>query len=210
MWPYKYQLVLACILNLQFCKIWSWDQTVTPSGLNPLKHFIYISCTKDVCPLNICWFHSVGVLIRFQPKRKVPLSPAEITLLPFFSFSTSIFPCWDAQIKVLCLPDSVSILNSIHQQPGWSAVRPAEGGVCVFSVGLPQSLAEPLEWSPSISVDLVVRLVHCTPSATGLTAKLLSKIHFIFKVSVPSVSLWYLFLKGAVKLLCFYHSHSLI
>lgn len=39
---------------------------------------------------------------------------------------------------------------------------------------------------------------------------MLSKIHFMFKVSVPSVSLWYLFLKGAVKLLCFYHSHSLI
>lgn len=90
--------------------------------------------------------------------------------------------------------------------------------VCVYQCkcwqGWPQSLAEPLEWFPSIFMVLAVRLEtlhtfrHRAYSRAAGTV--LSKIHSIFKVSVPSVSLWYLFLKQAVKLLCFFRFRSLI
>lgn len=90
------QLVLACILNVQFCKIWYWDQTVSSSSLNPLKHFIHILCTEDVYPLNICCFHSVGILIRFPAWTKSSLVPCRsytASFLLLFHLHLSLSGC---------------------------------------------------------------------------------------------------------------------
>lgn len=172
-----YQLVLACILNLQFCKIWYWDQTVRPSGLNPLKHFIHILCTKDVYPQISAGFTVLVFSSDFQPKQKAPLFPAEVTLLLSFSFFTSIFPYQDAQTEVVCLPNSVNILNFPQQQPGWNVVRTEAVGVCYISVSADR--AGPKAWlnhwndSHPSSWSLLSGWKHCTPLGTGLTAELL-------------------------------------